>query len=65
VPAFEIELQGWWPAQHLPFIITIVRNWQCMSSLPHSGYYLVSNYMNYLIIVIDAQTLWGHEWLWE
>jgi hypothetical protein len=60
VPAFEKELQGcWWPSQHLPFILTIVRNWQCMSSLLHSGYYLVSNYMNYLSIAIDAQTLRG------
>jgi hypothetical protein len=55
VPAFEKELQGcWWPSQCLPFILTVVRNWQCMSSLPHSGYYLVSNYMNYSSIVIDA-----------
>jgi hypothetical protein len=52
VLAFEKELQGcWWPSQHLPFILIIVRNWQ---SLPHSGCHLVNNFLS---IVIDAQTL--------
>jgi hypothetical protein len=61
MPAFEKELQAcWWPSQHLHFILIIVRNWEHMGSLSHSGYYLVSNYIDLsvrVLIGIDAQTL--------
>ena len=61
VSAFEKELQAWrWPSQHLHFILIIVRNWECMSSLSHSGFYLVSDYIDLWVLVlirIDAQTL--------
>jgi hypothetical protein len=51
--AFEQMVQVCWQsAQHLHFSLIIVTNRSCMSSLPHPGYHLVSNYMNYLSIVI-------------
>ena len=51
--AFEQVVRVCWQsAQHFPFGLIIVTNWQCMISLLYSGYHLVNNYMNYLSIAI-------------